>query len=108
MLMPSWSGTGSLVSALLASTSSISVLLPLWIEHYVLLLVRVVACHDGDGRLGVAEIEGLVWHVRRDENEISGDIHNAFLQSLAVASLDAALQQIDRQATPAYSPFACG
>ena len=62
----------------------------------MLLLVRVVACHNGDGRLGVAEIEGLVRHVRRDENEICGDIHNTFLQPLAVASSDAALQQIDR------------
>ena len=55
----------------------------------MLLLVWVIACHDGDGRLCVAKIEGLVRHVRRNENEISGDIHNAVLQPLAIAGLDA-------------------
>src|SRR4249920_2330538 len=71
------------------------ILCVLWIDHHVLLLVRIVARHDGDGWLGVAEIEGLVGYVRRDEQEVSRDIHDAFLKPFARAGLDTPLYQID-------------
>lgn len=36
-------------------------------DHHALLLVRVVACHDGSGGLGVAQVTRRMGHIRRNE-----------------------------------------
>src|SRR4029453_11377934 len=61
----------------------------------MLLLVWVVARHDSNRGLGIAEIDWLMRYVRRDEDEISGLIHHAFFYFLAIARLHPTLEEID-------------
>ena len=57
----------------------------------MLLLLGIVARHNGDRGLRVAEIDGLVRQVGWDEDEVAGLVDDALLKPLAVTRLDAAL-----------------
>jgi hypothetical protein len=55
------------------------------------LLLGIVARHNGDCRLRVAEIDGLMRQIGWDENEVAGVVDDALLQPFAVTRLDVAL-----------------
>ena len=57
----------------------------------MLLLLGIVARHNGDCGLRVAEIYGLVRQVGWDEDEVAGLVDDALLKPFAVTRLDAAL-----------------
>lgn len=61
----------------------------------MLLLLGIVACHNGDCGLRVAEIDGLMRQVRRNKDEVTGLVYDALLSPLSVTRLDAALNYID-------------
>ncbi len=66
----------------------------------MLLLVAVVARDDCDRCFAVAQVHGLMRHICRNENEITGDVHDALFQIFSVPRLDTSLQQIDRGLVP--------
>ena len=55
----------------------------------------VVPRHDGVRRLGIAQIDRLVWDVRRDEDEIAGLVDHRLSQSRAVPRLDASFEEVN-------------
>lgn len=65
------------------------------VEHDAFLFLGVVAGDEGEGLLGVAEVEGLVGDVGRDEDEIAGLVDHRLAKAAAVEGFDAALEQVD-------------
>ena len=63
----------------------------------VVLLGRVVARDDRARRLGRAEVDRLVRHARRDEEEVAGLADHRRPQAVAVARLDPAFEDVDRR-----------
>src|SRR5690349_4938008 len=59
------------------------------------LLVRVIASNEGSGRFGGTQVDGLVRHVSRDEDKVSGFVDDRLAQTRPIACLDASFQQVD-------------
>lgn len=59
------------------------------------LFVRVVARDDGAGWFTVAEVDGLVRYVSRDEEKVARFVDDLALQIGAVAGEDAAREEVD-------------
>ena len=65
------------------------------IDPDALLLIRIVAGHNGN-RLGfVAKIDRLVGEARRDEDEVAGFVYTRFGELWAIERLDFALEEVD-------------
>jgi hypothetical protein len=68
-------------------------------ELDALLLVGVVAGDDGEGRL-VVVVDGLMRHVRRDEEEVPLLEDQEFLEVVPEADVDPSPHHVDRRLEP--------
>jgi hypothetical protein len=65
------------------------------ISQRALLLVGIVARDDGQGGFRNAEVDGLMWHVRFNQDEISFLADDRFLQLVTVARIHSAFEQVN-------------
>ena len=65
------------------------------VQHDRFLLAGDVAGDDGQRRFGVAQVDGLMRHTGRDEQEIAFLRDHRFLKTLAEKIIHLALQDID-------------
>ena len=70
-----------------------SVLVP--IVYNALMLVGIAARDDGQGGFRSVEVDGLMWHVRFNQDEISFLADDRFLQLVTVTHIHSAFEQVN-------------
>ena len=68
------------------------------------LLVRVIAGDQGFGRFGGTQVDRLVRHIRRDEDEVARFVDDRLAQTRPIAGFDPSFQQVDGGVIAASPP----